>query len=73
MPTRPLGPVPGLGYADLISSYPLVRIEDAAATSATAAVAEEIPVALVYNGDPFVVVMASPADLEDLGIGFSVT
>jgi FdhD protein len=36
-------------------------------------VAEEIPVALVYNGEPFVVVMASPADLEDLAIGFSLT
>jgi formate dehydrogenase accessory protein FdhD len=73
MPAEPLGPVPGLGYADLISSHPLVRIGEASAKDEIAPIAEEIPVALVYNGDPFVVVMASPADLEDLGVGFSVT
>jgi FdhD protein len=36
-------------------------------------VAEEVPVALVYNGRPYVVVMGTPADLEDLAVGFSVT
>ena len=73
MPAKPLGPVPGLGYADLVSSHPLVRIGDTSASNDVAPIAEEIPVALVYNGDPFVVVMASPADLEDLAIGFSLT
>jgi FdhD protein len=28
---------------------------------------------MVYNSDPFVVVMASPADFDDLAVGFSVT
>jgi FdhD protein len=28
---------------------------------------------MVYNGEPFVVMMASPADFEDLAFGFSVT
>jgi FdhD protein len=73
MPSSPLGPVPGLGYADLISQHPLVRISDAAADPDTAPIAEEVPVAMVYNGEPFVVVMASPADFEDLAVGFSVT
>jgi FdhD protein len=41
--------------------------------AASAVVAEEVPVALVYNGRPYVVVMATPADLEDLAVGFSVT
>lgn len=73
MSSPPLGPVPGLGYAESVSSRELTRLSDAAPIADTAAVAEEIPVALVYNGEAFVVVMASPADLEDLAIGFSLT
>ena len=36
-------------------------------------VAEECPVALVYDGTTIAVLMASPADLTDLAIGFSLT
>jgi FdhD protein len=36
-------------------------------------VAEEVPVALVYHGVPHVVMLATPADLEDYAIGFTVS
>jgi len=36
-------------------------------------VAEEAPIALTYQRTPHVVMLATPADLEDLGVGFTVS
>lgn len=36
-------------------------------------VAEEVPVALTYHGVPHVVMLTTPADLEDLAVGFTLS
>src|SRR5207245_4496565 len=42
-------------------------------TQTTDLVAEEVPVALVYHDVPHVVMLATPADLEDYGVGFTLS
>ena len=66
-------PLVGLGYTEPTASRPLTRLGDAEMTSGFATVAEEVPIALVYNGKSHVVVMGTPADLVDLAYGFSLT
>ncbi len=42
-------------------------------TRKTDQVAEEMPVALVYHGVPHVVMLATPANLEDFAVGFTLS
>ncbi len=42
-------------------------------THAADHVAEEMPIALVYHGVPHVVMLATPADLEDFAVGFTIS
>lgn len=52
---------------------PVVRWKRGELTHTTDFVTEEVPVALVYHGVPHVVMLASPADLEDYAVGFTVS
>ncbi len=57
-------------------THSTVRVQrwiDGRLEQASDQVAEEQPVALVYLGLPHVVMLATPADLADLGVGFSLS
>ena len=55
----------------LFSEVPIQRWVDGRTEQAFDRVAEEEPVALTYQRTPHVVMLTTPADLEDLGVGFT--
>ncbi|MGH7690367.1 MAG: formate dehydrogenase accessory sulfurtransferase FdhD, partial [Gemmatimonadaceae bacterium] len=68
-----LGPVPGLGYGEPVHERDFVRMSEGEVRDDRAAVAEEVPVAFVYSGRAHAVMMATPADLEDFAVGFTLS
>lgn len=49
------------------------RWRDGEISRVTDHVAEEVPIALTYHGVPHVVMLATPSDLEDLAVGFTLS
>lgn len=62
-----------LGYAKPLLELRAQRWQDGRVSERDELIVEETPVAIVYNGIPHVVMMATPQDLEDFALGFSVT
>ena len=70
---RPDHPLFGLGYSRPVRDRAFERLEGAVVSSGDAPIAEEVPVAFVYNQRPHVVMMATPDDFEDFAAGFSLS
>ena len=58
---------------EIFTPHHLHRINGGGIREADDMLAEEAPVALVYNGIAHVVLMATPADLPELALGFSLS
>jgi len=68
-PPSPAPPVVSRGHV----TRRIERWRGDVATPHDDCVAEEMPVAMVYNGSSFAVMMATPHDLEDFALGFSLS
>ncbi|HTO73719.1 MAG TPA: formate dehydrogenase accessory sulfurtransferase FdhD [Gemmatimonadales bacterium] len=62
-----------LGTAEPLRDQAAVRWQGGRAESRVERIVEEVPVAIAYNRQAHVVMMATPADLEDFALGFTLT
>ena len=67
------------GDEDAPSSYavahehPAMRVTPEVSAAGARVLANEVPVALEFDGQPYAVMMLTPADLEDFAVGFALS
>lgn len=70
--TEPVSPVL-ISTNACLTQVNVARWRNGALSSAVDQVAEEVPIALVYNGISHVVMLATPSDFADFALGFSLS
>jgi len=65
--------VPLISVNSTSTQVNVTRWRGSVLTDATDKVAEEVPIAMIYNGISHVVMLATPADLDDFALGFSLS
>ena len=73
MKPEPVTATPAAPPTAVSAQLPVERWSAGTLSHAEDAVAEEMPIALVYHDVPHVVMLATPADLEDYAVGFTLS
>src|SRR5215471_1301958 len=58
---------------EVSGEYRVMRVAPEQSSEATRLLANEVPVALEFDGAPYAVMMLTPSDLEDFAVGFALS
>src|SRR5215470_7244414 len=58
---------------ELSGDYRVIRVAPDRSEPATRLIANEVPVAIEFNGQVYAVMMLTPSDLEDFAVGFALS